>query len=195
MYPSHHLLVVVYIDNMEKIIYEMLVENTGIAMMDSGGSNGRMWQRNQGKTLEDFQSEPEFKKEDDYYIVSLYHYLKYYAGLSLDDTCDWYNHTFVPAKNWDSDIYGVSREGAEALKEKGYRILDSFNSYNGESSLSQVIQGTYITNDGTDIPDYVLLQVHGGCDVRGGYTDARMFKLKEECLYPEPEPELSDIEN
>ena len=37
-----------------------------------------------------------------------------------------------------------------------------------------MLQGCYI-----DIDDvtYVLIQLHNGCDVRGGYTDARLFKL------------------
>jgi hypothetical protein len=28
-----------------------------------------------------------------------------------------------------------------------------------------------------DVTFYCLLQVHGGCDVRGGYTDTQCFKL------------------
>ena len=27
---------------------------------------------------------------------------------------------------------------------------------------------------------YVLLQIHNGCDVRGGYTDAKLFKLNDD---------------
>ena len=39
----------------EQVIYEMLVENTGVHMLDSGGVYGRNWQRNQVRTLEDFE--------------------------------------------------------------------------------------------------------------------------------------------
>ena len=39
--------------------------------------------------------------------------------------------------------------------------------------MSQVIQGAYL--DGF-YGDYMLLQVHNGCDVRGGYTDAVLVK-------------------
>jgi hypothetical protein len=35
----------------EEIIYEMLTESTGTNFLDSGGDNGRFWQRNQTKTL------------------------------------------------------------------------------------------------------------------------------------------------
>lgn len=34
-----------------KIIYQMLIENTGIHMCDSGGKDGRNWQRNQKNHL------------------------------------------------------------------------------------------------------------------------------------------------
>ena len=52
----------------------------------------------------------------------------------------------------------------------------SFNTYNYASALSQVLQGTYVSINGKD---YILLQIHGGCDVRGGYTDAKLFRLSD----------------
>ncbi len=33
----------------ETVIYKMLTENTGVHMCDSGGKNGRHWQKNQKK--------------------------------------------------------------------------------------------------------------------------------------------------
>ena len=45
-------------DNINTIIYEMLTESTGKHMLDSGGDNNRHWQRNQQKSLEDFENEP-----------------------------------------------------------------------------------------------------------------------------------------
>ena len=41
----------------EKVIHDMLLENTGMAMMDSGGDSGRNWQHNQ--TIVDFRKIPE----------------------------------------------------------------------------------------------------------------------------------------
>lgn len=171
----------------------MLTESTGRAIMDSGDAYGRHWEKNQKKTLEDFQKEPLITgdKKDGDEVISLFHYLIDHAGLTLDDTCDTYND--LPCKDFNSDIYGVSKEQKKYLDEQGFTILDSFNSYNGENYLSQVIQGTYITLDGTNTPDYVLLQVHQGCDVRGGYTDAKMFKLDDG--YMIPEVELLDNQN
>ena len=41
----------------EQTIFEMITENTGSHMLDSGGAYGRNWQRNQGKTIDDFKNE------------------------------------------------------------------------------------------------------------------------------------------
>jgi hypothetical protein len=40
--------------------------------------------------------------------------------------------------------------------------------------LSQVIQGTYLDLNNNH---YILLQIHNWCDVRGGYTDAKLFLI------------------
>ena len=50
---------------LEKIIYKMLTENTGIHMCDSGGDDGRGWQRNQKKSLKDFIDETDISYDDD----------------------------------------------------------------------------------------------------------------------------------
>ncbi len=169
--------------NIKQTVFEMLKTNTGTHMLDSGGATGRAWQRNANKTIEDFEAEPVVKGEDEEQTVSLFHYLTEHAGLSLDSLCDEYNE--LPCPDWESDVYGVSKDQKTWLDDRGFTVLDSFNSYNGEQYLSQVIQGTYITQDGTNIPDYVLLQIHQGADVRGGYTDAKMFKVSDGYLYPE----------
>ena len=53
-----------------------------------------------------------------------------------------------------------------------------FNTYNGGSDLSQVLQGAWLED--ADGDTYLLLQIHGGCDVRGGYTDAKLFKTSDD---------------
>ena len=42
--------------NAKELIYKMLTENTGVHMLDSGGAYGRNWERNQVKTIEDFEN-------------------------------------------------------------------------------------------------------------------------------------------
>jgi hypothetical protein len=46
------------------------------------------------------------------------------------------------------------------------------NTYNEENLLSQTLLFNYFE---LEKEGYVVLQVHGGCDVRGGYTDPQVF--------------------
>lgn len=165
----------------EDLIYKMMTTNTGAHMLDSGGAYGRNWERNQKKSIEDFRSEPEAileisKYKDDFEAIpriSLFHHLV--KTLSQDELCREFND--LPCDDWDGDYYGVSAEGDAWLTEHGFCEINSFNSYNYDSNLSQVIQGTWGEFDGEP---YVLLQVHQGCDVRGGYTDAKLFKIDDD---------------
>ena len=65
----------------KETIYSMLTENTGTHFLDSGGVNGRMWQRNQKKTMQDFENQLEESYEFDskyneiYRTVSVFHFL------------------------------------------------------------------------------------------------------------------------
>lgn len=176
-------------NNIQKLIYKMLTENTGTHMLDSGGAEGRAWQRNQKKTLADFKAEPVVSfdiegaetSEQIEFSVSTFHYLT--SGiLELDDLCLKFNRKFATMPDWNSDMYGVS-EKAQAWIERNmpeHQIGDSWNSYNGEYSLDQVLQGTNLTTGSEyEYPSYVLLQIHNGADVRGGYTDAKLFKIAD----------------
>jgi len=141
----------------QTLIYSMLTESTGSALCDSGGDSGRHWQRNQKKTIQDFINEPECSLESYHYkdnnwdltpTISLFHRLT--SSLELNELCDDFNSMEV--ESWNSD----------------------YNSYNGDSALSQVVQGQQLQLYGDD---YLLLQIHNGADVRGGYTDAKLFKI------------------
>ena len=164
--------------NTKQIIYGMLTENTGAHFLDSGGAYGRNHERNQNKTIEDFEREPEQSYVYNYgYIerrVSVFHYL---SQLSTDAICKEFNQ--LPCNDHDAncDAYGISADQWQWLNDLGYvEIINTFNSYNGDSDLSQIIQGSWITiND----EQYLLLQIHGGCDARGGYTDAKLFQTNE----------------
>ena len=162
----------------KELIFSMLIENTGSHFLDSGGAYGRAWERNQGKTIEDFEREPEERIvwTGDYLerTVSVFHYL---SQLETDDLCDDFNS--MPCKDWDCEaLYGVSETQWNWLNDLGdIKTTQTFNTYNGDSDLSQILQGSWLTiND----EQYLLLQIHGGCDARGGYTDAKLFKPREE---------------
>ena len=180
----------------KQLVYEMLTENTGSHFLDSGGTDGRMWQRNQKKTIEDFESEDEelyqldAKYKEIYRTVSVFHYLT--NNLEIDDICEEFNRLQDESENWDPKcgLYGVSTEACEMLDEfHDLEIWRTFNTYNGESDLSQILQGTFLAiND----EQYVLIQIHNGADARGGYTDAKLFKMDEEGVIHEYLQEWKD---
>jgi len=169
----------------EEILQSMLTESTGISFLDSGGSDGRHWQKNQGVA---FDNEPEIEVDYNWmregdridFTINVYHFLK--NALTSDAMTDEFNSLFNVMDDWDGYGYGLSDEASGWLIDK-FRVCpkdlsnDWINTYNGDSNLSQVIQYRYI-GDG-----YIILQIHNGCDVRGGYTDAKLFRLTGDGLY------------
>jgi len=171
----------------KQLVYEMLTENTGKHFLDSGGTDGRMWQRNQKKTIEDFENEEEelyqldAKYKEIHRTVSVFHYLT--NNLEIDDICEEFNRLQDENDNWDADgdVYGVSKEAYAMLMEHpDVEIHRAWNTYNGESDLSQILQGANIT---IDDENYILIQIHNGADARGGYTDAKLFKMEEYAIH------------
>ena len=178
--------------NTETLIHAMLTTNTGTHMLDSGGDNGRNWQRNQGKTLADFQAEPAallnwyVKRDDDGNITSaepevttsVFHKLT--SGIIWqDDLCREFNA--MPCDDWRGDYYGTSVDQTEWLDLHGFeqrRGCDGWNTYNWAANFSQTLQGHDLELNGVG---YALIQIHGGADVRGGYTDAKLFRLSDHC--------------
>lgn len=166
----------------QRLIYKMLTENTGSHVLDSGGIYGRNWSRNQKKTIGDFIREDAEKivREGDYWerTVSVFHYL---SELELDEICDKFNRRNNNCQDWEGDYYGVSKRASDWLK-KTYEPKDErvCNTYNHDSDLSQILQYTELELfvDG-QYETYFLIQIHGGCDARGGYTDAKLFKANK----------------
>jgi hypothetical protein len=120
----------------------------------------------------------DFKYNEIYRNVSVFHYL---SGLELDDICEKFNRR--QGADWEGElpgkqsVYGVSNRASEWLQSNyEVEVEYTFNTYNGDSDLSQILQGSRIRifNDGQD-ETYYLIQIHNGADARGGYTDAKLF--------------------
>jgi len=171
-------------NNTEEVIYGMLTENTGTHFLDSGGSDGRAWQRNGKKTLEDFRAEPEaWLDGGDYPDITksifwhLVHNLEHDAGLTAA------YHAFAeayPDEGWLEinelwlDKLGVPGEGGDFYSDARW----TFNTYNFPDNW--ICNGTLLgTTFGMGGTDYLILQVHGGADVRGGYTRPQVFRMDE----------------
>lgn len=187
-----------------QVISEMLQENTGRHMLDSGGAYGRNWERNQGRN---FDMEPETVAEfrsfgDGLEILvthNLYHWLKERIEYSpeLQDLFDkWADLPQNEDEGWLNLMEEFARRlGGAGLYSDGEPM--TINTYNGEDLLSQTIQYTYFEVEDQYKPPsfidgeiqeellleggcYVLLQIHGGCDVRGGYTAPKAFRVDGE---------------
>ena len=176
--------------NIENVIASMMTENTGTHFLDSGGAYGRNWQRNQGLTVGALKEMPSATLEvsireysgrphaDLCPTVNIFHKLT--SGvLELDERCETFNA--MPVPDWGDQLSGVSDRGAKWLIDQKFSWDDNsgFNTYNWAANLSQILQGSFVSQ--IDDGAYVLLQIHGGADARGGYTDAKLFKLNEWC--------------
>lgn len=152
---------------MLEIIKNMMCENTGKNLLDSGDVYGRHYEENQkngimtGPQKVDFWTDGE-KETELNPIVPLYDFLTY--SLEIDEEANIYNNRFY---NYigahDLDPYSVVdiEDTIKVIGEySGYADLEVINTYNYESVLSQVIQ-FILFSDGYDNV-YVCLQIHNG---------------------------------
>jgi len=170
----------------ENKLAEMLQENTGAHFLDSGGTRDRHWQRNQGV---DFASTPEGKIEwykrgeevDIIATVSVFHFLC--ARLTYNPGLDRHFREYLDREGLDADLCGAE-SFAHSLNDArgicGEGEPPTVNTYNRDNLLSQVLQYVYWEDDNGA---HVLLQIHGGRDVRGGYTDPVAFDVEETTIF------------
>ena len=93
----------------------------------------------------------------------------------------------------DSKVYRNNTEYAEKFLNIIYgfkKDIGVFNSYNCDSCLSQVIQFVYAGDFYED--NIIALSIHNGADVRGGYTDYKIFSGDYESLLCMISPEQWD---
>ena len=160
-----------------KVLRAMLLENTGKHMLDSGGAYGRAWQENKGR---DFASEPAatITVEEGFIDIrrSTYHFLV--ECLEFDEAMTEEFYKYAKARDKENRISWLALmeeflEGPAVTGIYGESDPITVNTYNHDSLLDQVIQYVYFE---IDEQGYVLLQIHGGCDARGGYTAPKAFR-------------------
>lgn len=169
---------------MLEIIKNMMCENTGKNLLDSGDAYGRHYEENQkngimtGPQKVDFWTDGE-KETELIPIVLLYGFLTYNLEVDGDSERledEFYNYIKVN----DLDPYSVIdiEDTIKAIGEEyGYGKIEMINTYNYESHLSQTIQFVLFSDGYSNI--YVCLQIHNGCDVRAGYTLPKIFYVEE----------------
>jgi len=162
----------------QSVLHDMFTENTGMSMMDSGGDGNRHWQRNQ--EVVDFREREPFTYSFDGNYLEITKDLFWH----LSDALEYDPLGTTKFERWVkgdedrlNDLGGVEEyvTGYDN-KHKFTQEVNSGNSYNDENLLNQVFQ--YVL----DRPQ-VYIAIHGGCDVRGGYTDYKAFEYEEDYLF------------
>ena len=174
----------------KQVIYNMLTENTGTHFLDSGGTNDRHWQRNQLKTIDDFDIEEEIQIMDKnskypYLIKSLYHHLIgscEYLEKDNKDFINWINQNPYSWKdNQDGRCAGSMYDVEEYMSLTYGEDIRTEYTYNWENNLSQNIQ--FMTVGDTYDCNIIALAIHNGADARGGLTDYKIFRIDEDYFY------------
>ena len=157
----------------ENVIYKMLTENTGVAMCDSGGEDGRHWQRNQKKKLKDFKNEIDISYDEDGQCTkSLFHHLVESCEYLQDETKlleTWIKQNKNRSNSWNDVEEFMSKYIHQDKK------INCIYTYNEDNVLSQDIQFLYGGNIYDS--DVIAISIHNGCDARGGLTDYKFFKV------------------
>ena len=172
-------------------LIELVKENTGSHMLDSGGAYGRNFERNQKinfnkQKMLDFEINTYNENSEIDLTINIVPYLS--EILELNEVTKMLNSFLTKLKNEPNNDYYYN-DYYEMLKNK-FEItsdIECINTYNSDSFLSQVLQyKPFNYNNET----YVMLQVHGGCDVRGGYTEPYIFKLNTYYGFINPIPTI-----
>lgn len=169
-------------DPLKARIIGMMTESTGCDILDSGGAYGRGWQRNRQIPVDEWDKTPACSIEvygTDAVIVTydVYNYLTNF--LSITEESERLNaimRDIVNASGENSYIPDMEAFlGLKGIEIDGNGTHDIINTYNGDNILSQILQYAIFEMD--DEP-YILLQVHNGCDARGGYTHPQVYAIE-----------------
>ena len=131
-----------------------------------------------------------FSDGDFYPVIDTYHYLK--DNFVRDRKLDIDFHKFANSPKWKKEPW---EDVIDAwIEEKGFEIVDSFNTYMDEYDLlDQVIQ-YYVINinpdydveewyyeyGGEESPIRLIIQTHNGADIRGGYSEPHVFMIGDD---------------
>lgn len=168
----------------QQVIYEMMCENTGRHLLDSGDFYGRHYDQNRTHTIEDFIASPTCTLRPAIYgdrlelevTKSLFHHLVDALDYceELDELWQRFDATY-PDDMW-SETMDRFYKWAKEHSSKYHDCYDfdgehySEYTYNGDNILSQdfifYVMGSY-----------VFIQTHNGCDARGGFSRPRLFQF------------------
>jgi hypothetical protein len=171
-----------YEKKLKDIVSSLLKENTGRHILDSGGIGGRNWERNQDRNFEEepvcelhVKGDEETKEIKELWVTyNLYWFLINFCY--LDEETEKINAEFTEFSNSEEMKEESWIDCLETfLKNKKAKIYSEDYTYNqgGECILSQDIVYQIADIDGID---FTAIQIHNGCDARGGFTHPYFFK-------------------
>lgn len=170
----------------QDVLREMFTEDYTPVMCDSSFYG---W-ASKSNAKRDFSNEPDTTLELSYgelsFTINTYHWLNYILEYDkpLDDA--WMEFTRLPENERENylSLRDDWLESIEAKSPDGDGKPYSDNTYNYNSALDQTLEltmfGVVDPEDEDHYLEYVLLSVHIGADVRGGYSTPHVFRVHNE---------------
>lgn len=158
-------------------------ENTGASFLDSGDAYGRHHERNRVRGVK-FGQGPIFGECGA--TIPVQDYMEHCFSRTPEAVAIERDLKRRIAKAYPGEPASLSYSEQAAVREEleamGFDAggecgnWEWWNTYNDETDLSQTLQLVTFRRNGTH---FAIVQVHGGCDVRGGYTDGKVYEVPE----------------
>ena len=162
-------------DKTKKVLIEMFTEFTGVSILDSGDAYGRNFERN--RKIKDWDSIPEvepwFCCKELGPIIHLFPFLNNRLEFEEELTKDFYKWLDEHPDEYSNDVKSIEKW----VNEHNNLIHEHYElTYNFDTFFDQGFQYNYF-RDPDRKKEYLAIMIHGGADIRGGYTDAKIFKI------------------
>lgn len=173
----------------QRVFRDACRENTGAHFLDSGSAYGRHYE---GALIPREAPEVRWSRGVEYPVVN--------TGVFLDNCLEHEQSVQEEFEHWaeqpENANYNWFEAGRLFMEEKGFELKGRGNPYNKDNDLTQVyVWEVWFKQDSEatdwayiprrDRDDYLLvLYVHTGCDVRGGYTRPYFAQSQGEYTLP-----------
>ncbi len=169
---------------LKRVLLDIARENTGEHICDSGGAYGRAYQKAQKQTDSRILKEPKQIKDEPKEINAFNYLLN---NLKITPESENFNEDFKKFQKKSEEYNMTDMEiYAEKHNQKDNYLCEEIkvnNTYNCENVLSEVLQYIIFCSNERY---FIILQIHRGCDVRGGYSTPQIFEVEDiECFISE----------
>lgn len=160
----------------EKILIEMLCENTGKMLGDSGNAYGRQWERNRTNGVKTGEQVCDFWEYDEGIelipIIPIYDIFR--RNLEYDEDCKKIEEQIESIDDIEKLVEGNNDKFEDIEYWTG---AEPYYTYGSDYNIcSQDYIQALFTYEGED---YICISVHNGCDARWGFTNPHIFRLPD----------------